>query len=145
MKEKHGLTVAAIVDNLVVIAEFINQVATDAGFDDRANYAMQMAVDEACTNIIEHAYEDTEAGSIRLECEIQVDGLTVSIFDQGLPFEPDTVPRFDPTASLEARDRRGMGLFYINNLMDAVDYSFNTPNGNRLTLFKRKRSDDELF
>ena len=134
----HELTVAAEVTNLRAIANFILKVTAEAGFDDRARYEVQMAVDEACANIIEHAYSEGDEGGIRLVCEICGDGLTITIFDNGAPFEPDTIPRFDPTLPLEERGDRGMGLFFIYNLMDSVDYQFNTSEGNRLTLFKRK-------
>ena len=142
MTETYKLTVVADVTNLRVIADFMIKVAVAAGFDDSATYEVQMAVDEACANIIEHAYQEDDDGSIRLVCEIRADGLAITIFDDGEPFDPDTIPRFDPTLPLEERGHRGMGMFFINNLMDTVDYRFNTPEGNRLTLFKRKQRDE---
>ena len=142
MTKAHELMVAADAANLRTIANFMVKVTAEAGFDDTASYAVQMAVDEACANIIEHAYQEDDDGSIRLVCEIRADGLAITIFDDGEPFDPDTIPRFDPTLPLEERGHRGMGMFFINNLMDTVDYRFNTPEGNRLTLFKRKQRDE---
>jgi serine/threonine-protein kinase RsbW len=118
------------------IGDFIGQAAIQAGLNDKAVYAIQMAVDEACTNIIEHAYGGEGKGQIQLTCSIQDEGLNVTIFDQGVPFEPDQVPELDVQAPLSARRRRGMGMFFINNLVDTVEYKFNTLQGNQLILFK---------
>jgi serine/threonine-protein kinase RsbW len=143
MTETYELTVAADAANLAIIADFVVETAAAAGFDEKASYAVQMAVDEACANIIEHAYRESDGGSIRLVCDIGADGLTIFIFDWGTPFEPDAIPRFDPTLPLEKRGGRGMGMFFMEHLMDTVDYRFNTPDGNRLTLFKRKQRDEQ--
>ena len=124
--------------NLSTAADFIDVVTDAANFDDKAAYAVQMAVDEACANILEHAYDDANRGRIRLGCEIRADGLRIDLFDSGRPFDPDAVAPYDPTAPLEARGRRGMGMFYIQKLMDSVTYQFDTPQGNQLTLFKRR-------
>jgi serine/threonine-protein kinase RsbW len=130
------LTVSGHFKNLAQIGDFIGQAAIQAGLNDKAVYAIQMAVDEACTNIIEHAYGGEGKGQIQLTCSIQDEGLNVTIFDQGVPFEPDQVPELDVQAPLSARRRRGMGMFFINNLVDTVEYKFNTPQGNQLILFK---------
>jgi serine/threonine-protein kinase RsbW len=139
MTKTYELTVTADAANLARIADFVIETAVAAGFDEKTSYAVQMAVDEACANIIEHAYQESDNGRIRLVLDVGDDSLTISIFDWGTPFEPDTIPRFDPTRPLEERGNRGMGMFFIDNLMDRVDYRFNTPDGNRLTLFKRKQ------
>jgi serine/threonine-protein kinase RsbW len=110
-----------------------------AGLNDKATYAIQMATDEACTNIIEHAYGGEGEGQIRLACHIQAEGLQVVITDQGaISFDPSQTPQLDTRTPLSERKRRGMGLFFIHKLVDRVEYKLNTPEGNKLTLFKRK-------
>jgi anti-sigma regulatory factor (Ser/Thr protein kinase) len=143
MNQHYELDVEAQFSNLSEIADFIQHVTTVFNFDEQAAYAVQLAVDEACSNIIEHAYRDTEPGRLRLTCEYRAGGLQIVIFDRGTPFDPDTIPDFDPSTPLNQRGRRGMGLFFISNLMDAVEYRFNTPDGNRLTLFKAKLTDED--
>lgn len=138
MTAPQTLTISGYFKNLARIAEFVTASATDAGLNDKAVYAVQMAVDEACTNIIEHAYKGEGNGQIQITCSIQADGLQITIVDQGQPFNPDQVPDFNTTASLPERKRRGMGIFFIYNLLDRVDYQFNTPQGNKLTLFKSR-------
>jgi anti-sigma regulatory factor (Ser/Thr protein kinase) len=139
MTTESQLTVSAQLKNLAKIAEFIGNAAVQAGLDDKATYAVQMATDEACTNIIEHAYGGEGQGSIQLTCHVQEDGLQVVIIDQGAnSFDPAQVPPLDVRAPISERKRRGMGLFFIHNLVDNVEFKLNTPQGNQLILFKRK-------
>ncbi len=138
MSARNTLTVAGYHKNLAKIADFIKVIALQANLDDKAVYAIQMAVDEACANIIKHAYGGEGQGNIRLECQIKADGLQVKIFDQGITFDPDQIPKLDPQTPLAERQRDGMGLFFIYNLVDQVDYTFQGAHGNQLTLFKRR-------
>ena len=136
---KHHLTVSGYFENLAAIAEFISQAAGQARLDDKTSYALQMAVDEACTNIIEHAYGGEGIGSIQLTYEVRADGLEVIICDQGRPCDPSEVPELDTEAGLTERQARGMGLFFIYELVDKVKFEFGTAQGNRLTLFIRRK------
>ena len=138
MPSTNILTVSGRFKNLARIAAFIDEAAQRAGLNDKAVYAVQMAVDEACSNIIEHAYGGEGNGQIQLTCRSTAAGLQVTIFDQGNPFDPLRIPRLNTAAPLSERKRRGMGLFFIYNLVDRVDYTFNTPQGNRLVLFKSR-------
>lgn len=133
----YELTVSADFENLAQVGELSTQVAKQAGFDDRGIYRFQMAVDEACTNVIEHAYKGQPSGDIRLVYDIQDRGIEVTIFDQGDCFDPTAVPDPNIEAELEDRQVRGLGIFFIRQLVDEVEYKFNTPHGNQLTLFKR--------
>ncbi len=138
MTLENTLIVSGNFKSLAEIADFVSTAATRAGLNDRATYAMQMAVDEACSNIIEHAYGGESDSSIKIKYAIRVDGLEITIFDFGHPFAPDHVPLLNPQAPLKERGSRGMGLFFIQNLMDGVDYNFSPVYGNQLKLFKRK-------
>ena len=138
MSSKNQLTVSGHFENLARISHFIGQAGLQAGLDDRAVYAIQMAVDEACCNIIEHGYGGQGRGSIHLACNIRKDGLQVIIQDQGKSFDLSEFPELDTEAPLTERRSRGMGVFFIHSLVDSVEFQSGTPQGNRLTLFKRR-------
>ncbi len=138
MASKQKLTVAGNFENLAKIGAFVKQAAVQAGLDDRGIYAIHMAVDEACTNIIEHAYGGEGRGEIHLTCAAKKDGLQVIIYDQGAAFDPNQVPELDTQAPLQAREPGGMGLFFIRNLVDQAEFKFGTSRGNQLILFKRR-------
>ena len=138
MGPKTELVVPGYLKNLAKIEAFVTQAAVQAGLNEQAIFAVQMAVDEACTNIIRHAYCGEGKGPIRLICDCQPEGLQITIFDQGDSFDPAQVPDLNTQAPLEERQAGGMGLFFVNNLMDEVQFSFDTPGSNQLVLFKRR-------
>jgi serine/threonine-protein kinase RsbW len=143
MTSNNELTIAGNFENLAKIGDFIDQAATRAGLDDHGTYAIQMAVDEACTNIIEHAYGGEGKGQIRLTCAVKKTGLQVIIYDQGVPFDPAQVPELNIYAPLEERPEGGMGVFFIRKLVDRVEFKFGTSEGNQLILFKRRGATHE--
>jgi len=125
-------------DQLERISQFVEQSAIEAGLNDRAIYAVQSAVDEACTNIIQHAYGGEGNGEIKCSCVIDEDSLTVILHDQGKSFNPEQIP--EPNLNVELEDVKigGLGLFFIHKLMDEVHFEFNPSTGNTLTMVKRK-------
>jgi serine/threonine-protein kinase RsbW len=127
-------------DSLAPIGEFVTQAARVVGLDAQAVYAVQMAVDEAVTNIIEHAYGGEGRGTNKCTCHLSDDGLTVTLRDQGRPFDPASVPTPDLDADLEDRRVGGLGLYFIRRLMDEVRFEFTPGSGNVLTMVKRKET-----
>ncbi|HUF36939.1 MAG TPA: ATP-binding protein [Anaerolineales bacterium] len=124
-------------ESLEAISRFVKQAAEDAGLDEMQIYSVELAVDEACSNIIEHAYGAEGVGEIHCACIIEPDGLTIVIKDKGTPFNPDAVPDVNTTQPLEERRPGGAGVFLMRKVMDAVRYEF-TADGNVLTMKKKK-------
>lgn len=124
--------------SLAAIADFVRQAAKDQGLDDFATYMVETAVDEACSNIIEHAYGGENVGEIEVTAQINPDNLTLVLHDKGRPFQPENIPEPDIHASLEEMPGHGLGLFFIRKWMDEVSFSFSQEYGNRLTMVKRK-------
>ena len=105
------------------------------GMDAEALYDLQLAVDEACTNIITHGYAGMQPGSIILELALQPGIVTAAITDFGHSFEPDSAPFPDTRAALEEREAGGFGLFFIRQSVDQMDYRV-TEDGNIMTFTK---------
>jgi len=130
-------------ESLAEIGEFIKQAAEAAGLNERATYEVELAVDEACSNIIEHAYTcdddspPSERDDIQCTCRIGDEGLTIVLRDYGRPFDPQSVPEPDRDADLEEREVGGLGLYLMHRLMDEVDFEFTSDDGNVLTMVKR--------
>jgi serine/threonine-protein kinase RsbW len=129
-------------DSLAAISKFVTRIAETAGLDSKAVYDVQMAVDEACSNIIEHAYGGEGRGPINCTCRVQDDALTVILGDYGCPFDPSSVPRPDLCANLDKRTSGGLGVFFIRQLMDRVQFESDPRAGNTLTLIKRRKTAD---
>jgi serine/threonine-protein kinase RsbW len=103
--------------------------------NDEILYDIQLAVDEACTNIITHGYANMDPGSIILDLEMGPDKLTIYLTDFGHSFEPDSAPIPDAQAPIEERELGGFGLFFIQQSMDHMDYRV-TEDGNTMILTK---------
>jgi len=137
--KEHCLTVPGRFESLAQIAEFVGAVVRDAGWDEDEVFHVQVAVDEACSNIIEHAYGSGSAGDVKLTCCIQDQGdLVISIHDHGKPFDPSAVPEPPVGADLENLPEGGLGLYFMRRLMDQVDFHFDAQRGNELTMIKRR-------
>jgi len=134
------LRLPARFDSLLPINEFVTAAAKAAGLNASAVYAVQLAVDEAFTNIIEHAYGGEGHGEIECTCRINFNGLTVILRDHGRPFDPTNVPEPDLTAGLESRQKGGLGIYFMRHLMDEVHFEFSLESGNVLTMVKRKEA-----
>jgi serine/threonine-protein kinase RsbW len=95
-------------------------------------------VDEAVSNIIEHAYGGEGIGEIVCNCQAIEDGIQIILEDFGAPFDPSCVPMPDLAAQLKNRKNHGLGYFLMCQLMDDVQFEFTT-SSNKLTLTKKKQ------
>jgi anti-sigma regulatory factor (Ser/Thr protein kinase) len=138
MPQQWELTVEGRFENLATIAEFVAKAAQASGLNEKATFEVQMAVDEACTNVIQHSYRGEENGEIALRCELGDDDFVVTIRDHGQPFNPEAVPPPDLKCNLAERRNSGLGLYFMRQLMDEVRFHFDAE-GNELTMVKRIR------
>src|SRR6476659_3364096 len=97
-----SITVPARLDSLALISNFITNATARAGLDDHAAWQVQLAVDEAATNIIQHGY-DQPGGEIELGWRVDSGEFIVTLLDRGRRFNPDDVPAPDITSPLEER------------------------------------------
>jgi serine/threonine-protein kinase RsbW len=130
-------------ENLDAVREFAAEAAAETGLNDAAAFQVQMAVDEAFTNIIEHAYGGESNQEVEVTCEIAGDALILTLKDCGTSFDPGLIGDPDLNASLEDREVGGLGLYFMRKLMDDVHFLFNQAPGNEegcniLTMVKRK-------
>ena len=136
MGETFRMTRAAYLESLGDFREFLRQhCAALPGVSPDLLYDMQLAVDEACTNIITHGYAGMDPGSIILDLELEPARITVSLTDFGHSFEPDSAPVPDVNASTEERELGGFGMFFIRQSVDRMDYRV-TEDGNTMILTK---------
>jgi anti-sigma regulatory factor (Ser/Thr protein kinase) len=137
MPKRWELTVDGRFENLAIIADFVVKAAGASGLNEKATFEVQMAVDEACTNIIQHSYGGEGKGEIALHCELADGDFVVTIRDHGRPFDPEAVPPPDLTSSLAERREGLLGLYFMRQLMDEVRFRFDAE-GNELTMVKRR-------
>jgi anti-sigma regulatory factor (Ser/Thr protein kinase) len=134
----HSVQFSASFEYLDEIREFVGDIARAGGFSDKDVYNIQLAADEAASNIIEHAYEDVGNGVLELSCGIRDGAITIIMVDHGESFDPSAIPLPDLKADLSERKIGGLGIFLMRKLMDEVRYE-SKKTGNVLTMIKRKR------
>jgi len=127
-------------DYLDEIRDFVGEIARKGGFGSKEVYNIQLATDEAASNIIEHAYEGVNNGVLELSCGMQGSTIMIVLVDHGEPFDPSEIPMPDLKADLSERKIGGLGIFLMRKLMDEVRYDSQPgKNSNTLTMVKHKR------
>lgn len=110
-------------NSLPCISEFVKSRLSELGFDDGTITEVQLAVDEACTNIIQNAYRPGQKGKIEISCEVLQGDLTITIKDDGNPFDPTAITASpDLESGLEDRQIGGLGIYFMRELMDDLIY-----------------------
>jgi anti-sigma regulatory factor (Ser/Thr protein kinase) len=133
------LCVSSDLSQLARISEFVTQSARQAGVPEADVYDIQMATDEACTNSIEHAYSGN-TGEVRVCCWVENKEFVVRVTDFGKQFDPNKIPVPDTKAPLESRDIGGLGLFFMRELTDGLEFHSDGEKGNQVILRKRINS-----
>jgi serine/threonine-protein kinase RsbW len=130
---------AAKFEFLDEIRDFVGDIARKGGFGEKDVYNIQLATDEAASNIIEHAYEGMPNGVLDLSCGMKANTITIILIDYGLPFDPSKIPMPDLKADLSDRKIGGLGIFLMRKLMDEVHYEPRADKSNVLTMIKHLR------
>src|SRR5437763_11781123 len=136
MAVERRLTIPGVLERIPEACDFVVQAAEAAGLDERAVYYCQMAVDEWCTNVIEHGYGGpNEHNLIDILCVGQSSALSITISDSSPAFDPTTLQSSEPSKALEQREAGGLGWFFIRKIMDEVHYEYKNGHNN-LTMIK---------
>jgi len=133
--DRFQISLAAELESLKIFRDFIADCCMQHGIPNDIVSDLKLAVDEACTNIIQHGYKGMDPGSIILSLRLEPQRILVQITDFGHIFEPADAPKPDVEAALEDRELGGLGLFLIYQTMDNVDYRC-SEEGNTLSFTK---------
>lgn len=136
-KQSTSLRMKAVLENVPRAIECVTEWAQKAGFDERTLYEIQLAVDEACANVVDHAYPGADPGDIEVSCRLDDELLTVQVRDWGQGFDLAGVKDPDLEAPLEQRSLGGLGLFLVRKVMDDVQFTSDPEQGNELMMSKR--------
>lgn len=127
------LNIPSRTDNLEIIRDFIIGIAKKFGFDDDGISEIELAVDEACANVIKHAYNYDESKKIDITVETNSSKLTITISDQGRGFDPSRLE--SPEQRLQKHARGGLGIALIKKVMDEVSFDIH-PGSNHVKMVK---------
>ena len=109
-----------------------------AGVTDlQAAFAMRLAAEEVCANVIAHGYPGGEPGPIRIRFEHRPGALAVTVEDRGIPFDPADAPPPPIEEPWDVRPIGGVGWYLVRRMVDEVHHEALPGGGNRVTLIKR--------
>ncbi len=104
------------------LAEFVETIAEEKLLDQSLAMSLNLALEEAVTNVILYAYPKGADGLVDVEAILKPHSLEFIITDSGVPFDPTAVPEADVTLSADERPIGGLGIYLVNKLMDELHY-----------------------
>ena len=124
-------------DEITRIAQFIDELGMSLQLPPSITMSVNLAIEEAISNIIHHGYPQNQKGEITLRTSVAPGILTARIIDNGISFDPtERNTDADNIISLDQQLTQGLGLFLIRRTMDKVEYH-STESQNELTLIKK--------
>ena len=137
IERKFTLQVPSSTENLALIREFISSAANQAGFDEKEIGKLELAVDEACANVIEHAYGHDITKEVIIRASLDDETLRIDVEDTGLGFDPSSVNQEELDEMVHKRRTGGLGMRLIKTLMDEVHYEIEPGKKNELHMVKK--------
>lgn len=132
----YTLTLRNDVQEVPLLATFIDTISEENGIDMIESMNINLAVEEAVANVMNYAYPKDTVGEVRVDASVADGLLTITITDSGTPFDP--TQKEDPDINLPAEERPigGLGILLVKQIMDTVTYQ-HAEGKNILTLVKK--------
>jgi serine/threonine-protein kinase RsbW len=134
--QKLTKTIESRTDNLLEVREFVLKAARQFGFEEEEASKIVLAVDEACTNVIKHAYQYAPDRKIDIVIQPDKDRLQITVIDDGRAFNPSIAKLPDLKQHLSHYRRGGLGIYLMRTLMDKVEYKYAPGKRNEVRLTK---------
>ena len=131
-----SIKVESRTERLIEVRDFVSERARAFGFGDEDISKIALAVDEACTNVIKHAYRFDPTKTISVTVSGHGQAFEVSIRDSGKAFDPTRVIRPDMKEYLTHYRRGGLGVHLMRSLMDNIEYEMQPGKQNEVRLIK---------
>lgn len=142
MKRLGSMAWPARMESLIPSLSFVKACTEKSGFHKKRAGEIELCLEEILVNIIHYAYPDTP-GEMDIACELtEDDTLIIEVTDRGIPFDLLSVEKPDITANMDERNIGGLGIFFVKELMDDVQYHRENDK-NILKLFIKKSAAKE--
>jgi len=142
LSNRHTLVIPSATRYLTKVRKFITTHARSAKICESSIVELRLAVDEACSNVIEHAYQGDPSEKLHLTMTVEPTRVIVQIRDRGRAFNEHTYQQPNVVELSRKRKSGGLGVDIIRRLMDQVEY-FSDGDINEIKLVKliQPRSD----
>lgn len=130
------LSIQNSVEELHRVVDFLDQLEKEWSLPRGLKSSVNLALEEALSNIIFYAFEKNTKNKIDIEFQLKKEKLIISVKDDGKYYDP--IAKADPDTSLSAEERPvgGLGIFLIKEIMDEVEYQ-RIDNTNQLSFVKK--------
>lgn len=135
-QKKYKLAVASDTENLEVIRDFVRRLALRAGFSPEQAEQIELAVDEACTNVIKHAHKYNPRRLMHIIVLVDDQKIEIRVEDKGPGFRVEHLKPPKITEKITNAQAGGLGIHIMKTIMDKVEFSINPGKKNRVTLVK---------
>ncbi len=109
-------------EQINLLAEYVDTIADEANIDPSLTMSINLALEEAVTNVVLYAYPEGEKGEVIIDAIINGKTLTFVITDRGIAFNPTEKEDADISLGVDDRPIGGLGIFLVRQLMDSVTY-----------------------
>lgn len=131
------LHVPSSTENLALIRDFVSNIGKQAGLDESQVSMIELAVDEACANVIEHAYGSDRTKEVVVRARLNEDTIEIQVEDTGKGFDPSAIEQQDVKKLIQERKSGGLGMRMMKMVMDEVQYNMKPGERNELRMVKR--------
>lgn len=116
----------------------VSNIACQMSFGKDTIEDIGLAVSEACTNVVKHAYEKKSASNvIVIRAGIYPDKLDIVVMDTGRGFDPRKIMAYQKNAmTAKTGESLGQGIFLIKRLMDKVKILSRNKKGTQVCMIK---------
>ncbi|WP_244545709.1 ATP-binding protein [Fodinibius roseus] len=118
----YKMTVEASTEHLSEVRDFVAEHAAAFGFNQQEVADIRLAVDEAYTNIIKHAYQNNADETVEIELGYNNTKFWVTLLDTGNTFDVTKYSKPNICQRIKEKKRGGVGVYLIRKLMDDVEY-----------------------
>lgn len=133
------LTRVADLQYLGELRDLVEQGCREAGLSKEAIFGLKLAVDEVITNIMMHGYKGLAPGQVTVQFRADDEKIVVTISDSGHSFDPRTPSSPDLESDWQEREVGGLGIYFLQKMVDELDYQTRPGPVNHLTMIKYMR------
>lgn len=137
-----SLHVPSSTENLSMIRDFVKSIGTQAGMDEMEVATLEMSVDEACANVIEHAYGLDATKEVSIRATVDENAVLIQVIDTGKGFDPAKIKQSKLEDLILKKRDGGLGMRVMKSFMDEVHYERIQGVKNELTMVRRLKKRD---
>lgn len=101
---------------------FVREAAKRIGFSNNELKELDIAIEEAVSNVVKNSPPEEESSSFEIICEPLPHGLEIVIKEKGMPFDPNQIPKYEPGKNIDEASTSGLGVYFIKRMVDELTF-----------------------